>query len=153
MVGLMLVGAAPAAADVPSRRSHLAPPGSLAASTEPVVAADGERLDVVVVLLDDVGQVGEDLWSRLPVIRRTFLDNGVVFDQAFGDTPMCCPGRSSFLTGLWTWHHGVIRNDARLFNDGETIATALSRAGYRTIYAGKYLNAMPALRDLTPDGW
>ncbi len=139
------------------RAIDVAPPMPVAVQreepTDPPVEEDPPRLDVVVLLLDDVGQVGEGLFQRLPVIRRTFLQRGTVFTQAIGDTPMCCPGRASFLTGLWTWHHGVIRNDARLFHDDETIATAMQRAGYTTIYAGKYLNAMPALPDKTPDGW
>lgn len=158
LIGLLAASAAPASAApasaaLPVGRSRPTATGPVIVRAAPLDQAAVERLDIVVVLLDDVGKVGERLWARLPVIRRTFLENGVVFDQAFGDTPMCCPGRASFLTGLWTWHHGVIRNDARLFHDSETIATAMSRAGYRTIFTGKYLNAMPALRDLTPDGW
>jgi len=87
------------------------------------------------------------------VIRRLFLEQGAVFRDAHGDTPMCCPGRASLLTGLWTHHHGVLRTEALLFDPRVSIATAMRRSGYFTAYAGKYLNGMAAISDKTPPGW
>lgn len=117
-------------------------------------AAAPTRPDIVVVLLDDLGSAAAELlWSRMPTIRRLFLEGGVTFKDAHGDTPMCCPGRANFLTGLWTHHHGVYRNEARLLRHRATIATAMRRAGYFTLFAGKYLNGMSALRRTLPAGW
>ena len=75
------------------------------------------------------------------------------FDNAYSETPLCCPGRASFLTGEHTRNHGVVINRARLLNDSHTVATALHDAGYYTIMAGKYLNYPDQLVDKTPDGW
>ena len=58
----------------------------------------------------------------MPNIRRTFVEHGVRFSDAHGETPTCCPGRAGFLTGLHTHHHGAYKTDGSLFHPGETIA-------------------------------
>jgi N-acetylglucosamine-6-sulfatase len=111
------------------------------------------RPDIVVVMVDDLGAIDERILDRLPNIRDLFLRHGLRFDQAFTETPLCCPARASFLTGQHTRNHGVIKNRARLLDDSHTIATALHDSGYWTILAGKYLNHSEQLADKTPDGW
>lgn len=111
------------------------------------------RPDIVVVMVDDLGAIDERVLERLPNIRELWLEGGLRFDAAYSETPLCCPGRASFLTGQHTRKHGVVRNRAVLLDPSQTIATALHDAGYWTIMAGKYLNHADRLVDKTPDGW
>jgi arylsulfatase A-like enzyme len=116
------------------------------------VSAQGQP-DIVVLMVDDLGAIDERILERLPNIKSLFLDAGLRFDQAYGQTPWCCPGRASFLTGQDTRHHHVTRLDARLLDPSQTIATALNDAGYQTMLIGKYLNLAELLEDRIPDGW
>lgn len=111
------------------------------------------RPDIVVFMVDDLGAIDERILDRLPNIKSLFLQNGLKFNKAYSETPLCCPGRASFLSGQHTRTHGVVINRARLLDDHHTVATALHDAGYYTIMAGKYLNYPDQLDDRTPDGW
>jgi arylsulfatase A-like enzyme len=117
--------------------------------------------DIVVVMADDLGAISdssgtldERILSRLPNISSLFLSgNALRFDQYYGQTPLCCPGRAQFMSGQYVEHNGVNKNDPRLFNPTYTIATALHAAGYQTILVGKYFNNVNWLTDKTPPGW
>ncbi len=111
------------------------------------------RPDMVVFMVDDLGAIDHRILERLPNIKDLFLDNGLQFNSAYSETPLCCPGRASFLTGEHTRTHGVVINRARLLDPTHTVATALHDAGYYTIMAGKYLNYPDQMPDKTPDGW
>ena len=81
---------------------------------------------------------------------------GITFDNAFVTTPLCCPSRSSFLTGQLVSNHGVLMNtDGLALDPTTTIAYALQAAGYETGLFGKYLNLYtPAAFPVTPPvGW
>jgi arylsulfatase A-like enzyme len=71
-------------------------------------------------------------------------DKRVRFVNSFSPYPLCCPARASVLTGLYTHNHGVYSVYAgygfHAFDDRHTLATMLQRAGYDTVYLGKYLN-------------
>lgn len=111
------------------------------------------RPDIVVVMVDDLGAIDERVLKRLPNIRDLWLENGLRFDSAYSETPLCCPGRASFLTGQHTRNHGVVANRATMLDPSRTLATSLHDAGYWTIMAGKYLNYPDQLADKSPDGW
>ena len=111
------------------------------------------RPDIVVFVLDDIPPLDGRLWDRLPNIRRTFVERGIRFSDAHGETPTCCPGRAGFLTGLHTHHHGTYMTDGSLFRPGETIATSLQDVGYHTIQVGKYLNLFERVFPKLPPGW
>jgi len=123
------------------------------ASIAPLPACAAERPNIVVVLLDDLPALDDRLWQRLPVIRALFVDAGVRFTNAYGETPLCCPGRAGWLTGLHTHNHGVEINEARLFDPAMTLATQLDGVGYHTLYAGKYFNRYARLARKVPPGW
>ncbi|MEA2677851.1 MAG: N-acetylglucosamine-6-sulfatase, partial [Chloroflexota bacterium] len=91
--------------------------------------------------------------ERLPNIKALFLDSGLSFDQFYGEDPLCCPARATFLTGQHVRNHHVTRNDVRLLDPSRTIATALHDAGYWTVMTGKYLNLAELLADKSPPGW
>ncbi|HEY7659217.1 MAG TPA: sulfatase [Actinomycetota bacterium] len=125
-----------------------------ASSTEP-----DQRLNIVVILTDDQSA---DSIPRTPTVMP-FLqeraldpnDHWVVFDQAFVNTPLCCPSRATLLTGRYSQHTGVFDNeDAWRLDEGSTIAALLQGSGYHTGLVGKYLNLYPFGREpFVPSGW
>jgi arylsulfatase A-like enzyme len=119
----------------------------------PAVDPRSPRPDIVVIMLDDIPPLDGRLWQRLPHIRRTFVAHGVELTDAHGETPICCPGRAGFLTGLHTHHHGATTTDGSRFQPQMTIATALKGVGYHTIHVGKYLNLFERIYPKVPPGW
>ncbi len=110
-----------------------------AAANEPVI----ERPDIVVLYLDDVDPHDGRLWNdpgRTPTLAHLFSEQGIEMTNAVAETPLCSPGRASFLTGRHMLNHGVDGNVARPFDPRVTIGTELQDSGYRTIFVGKYLN-------------
>ena len=74
--------------------------------------------------------------------------------------PLCCPSRSSILTGNYSHTTGVYRETPpfgafQSFRDGSTIATWLHGEGYTTGLFGKYIDAYQhaALTGYVPPGW
>lgn len=119
-------------------------------------AGPAARPNILLVLTDDQRW---DSLRAMPNVRRLLGSHGVTFANAFVTTPYCCPSRASILTGLYSHHTGVLSDSppdggAPAFDDRSTIATWLSRAGYRTAFVGKYLNAYDRLgATYVPPGW
>ncbi len=111
--------------------------------------------DIVVILTDDQRY---DLMPMMPLTSALLDAETVRFDQAFVTTSLCCPSRSSILTGQYVHNHGVYSNSlpnggAIKFNPASTLATWLHDAGYRTALVGKYLNDYQKLSPVVPPGW
>src|SRR3954470_2592209 len=117
------------------------------------VAAASEPPNIVVLMVDDLGVMDDRLLSVLPTINSTFLQHGARFTDYIGSDPLCCPGRTSFLTGQYAHHTGVTVNEGRLFDPSETLATELQGVGYQTFAVGKYLNNLDLLANKMPPGW
>jgi arylsulfatase A-like enzyme len=108
------------------------------------------RPNIVVLYLDDVSPHDGRLWNDpdlTPTVYDRFVAHGVDFTNSIGETPLCCPGRSGFLTGLHTHNDLVTRNNAALFHPGMHIGAALKAAGYATMFIGKYFNLDNKLTD------
>ena len=43
----------------------------------------------------------------MPKLRRLLQDDGVTFRHGYVSTPLCCPSRSSYLTGMFVHNHQV----------------------------------------------
>jgi N-acetylglucosamine-6-sulfatase len=112
--------------------------------------------NIVFILSDD--QRADTLWA-MPNVRHLLGEHGITFTHFYVTTPVCCPSRSSFLTGQYPHHTGVLDNvgpngGAQAFDDRSTVATWLNSAGYTTGLFGKYLNGYPELgRCHVPPGW
>ena len=80
----------------------------------------------------------------MPNVRRLIQHRGLSFENSFAPYPLCCPSRSSFLSGQYAHNHHVYTHlepyGFAAFHDRHTIATVLQGAGYHTGLVGKYLN-------------
>lgn len=108
---------------------------------------------MVLVVVDDMRYDG--LWA-MPRLSQLAQERGIVFDRFFVPTPLCCPSRATYLTGLYARHHGVIANSppnggVQAFDDRSTLATWLQAAGVRTGLIGRYLNGYESV--YVAPGW
>jgi arylsulfatase A-like enzyme len=111
-------------------------------------AGEGERPNVLIILLDDMR--ADELLSMMPRARTLFEDRGTHFANMFATTPLCCPSRTSILTGEYAHNHHVQDNEnARPFRIRQkySIEGYLKRAGYKTAILGKILNSWQLTRD------
>jgi arylsulfatase A-like enzyme len=78
-------------------------------------------------------------------VKRLIGAQGTTFDSSFVSFSLCCPSRSTFLTGQYAHNHGVTANtppEGGYYNldHSNTLAVWLQRSGYYTALVGKYLN-------------
>jgi N-acetylglucosamine-6-sulfatase len=122
--------------------------------------ATTKKPNIVFVLTDDLDYASA---QKMPNLRSLLIDQGVSFENAFVSHPVCCPSRTTILTGLYDHNHDVRSNNPpdggfrKFVSEGHeehTIAVSLQEGGYRTAFFGKYLNGYPD-GDPThvPPGW
>ncbi|MDH3692946.1 MAG: choline-sulfatase [Gammaproteobacteria bacterium] len=71
-----------------------------------------------------------------PNIDR-LANEGVRFDAAYCNSPLCTPGRYAFMTGQYVSHCGGYDNAAYLPTNVPTFAHYLRNTGYKTTLSGK----------------
>ena len=117
-----------------------------AAQEEAEAEASGDRPNIVFVLADDLDYAST---QQMPEIGSLLRDGGASFENASISYPICCPSRSTMLTGEYTHNHNVRGNKRPVGgfekfrkegNEVTSIAARLQENGYRTALIGKYLN-------------
>ncbi|MHC4445006.1 MAG: sulfatase family protein [Planctomycetota bacterium] len=83
-----------------------------------------------------VGSSGNKI-VRTPHLDR-MAEEGLVFDNAFANHPLCSPYRANLITGKYGFANGVPDNEYLLWDNQVTIAHALKKGGYNTGYVGKW---------------
>ena len=73
---------------------------------------------------------------RTPNIQR-LADRGVVFENAYCNSPLCVPSRASFMTGKYLHRIGVWDNSTSLSSNEPTWAHRLNLAGYDTALSAR----------------
>lgn len=96
--------------------------------------------NVVVIMGDDhspsvLGAYGNEI-VRTPNLDRLAAD-GIRFDAAYTNSPVCTPSRQSLLTGLFPHATGVTLLSTPLSPDTLTVAEHLRALGFRTGAVGK----------------
>ncbi len=140
-------------------------------ATRPVKAAAQRQPNIVFILSDDLDNRTSPYWERatskglddpLKKTKALINDKGLVFDNAYAPTPICCPARSTILTGKLGHNTGVLTNGGdqggwatfvRNGNEDKTFAVYLKNAGYKTGLIGKYMNGIDADPTHIPPGW
>jgi choline-sulfatase len=103
-------------------------------------AGPPRKLNVLILAADDhaayvCGAYGNKQ-VRTPNLDR-LAKEGMRFDAAFANCPMCTPSRQSFLTGRYPRTIGVTQLRTALPGAEDTLAKMLQRAGYATAAIGK----------------
>jgi N-acetylglucosamine-6-sulfatase len=105
-----------------------------------------KKPNIILILSDD-----EDtkIHAFMPKTKALLEDQGLTLSNYFVTYALCCPSRSSILRGQYPHNTKVEGNMLpqggfqKFFQQGleaNTIGTWLEGAGYRTVFAGKYLN-------------
>lgn len=111
------------------------------------IAAD-KKPNIVFILTDD-----QDVFlGGLTPMKKTeelIGQHGIKFDNMFVTSPLCCPSRSSILTGQYVHNHHARNNSlsggcsSSAWQQGpekHSISTYMKSMEYKTFFGGKYLN-------------
>lgn len=121
------------------------------------VATVSARPNIVFVMADDLSM---NLLRFMPNVQRLAAD-GVSLARYYVVDSLCCPSRTSIMTGEYPHNTGVFTN---VLPDGgyaafvakhdgnKTFAVALQKSGYRTALMGKFLNGYQQTNPAAP-GW
>ncbi len=98
------------------------------------------RPNILILMVDQLNGTlfpdGPADWLHAPHLRA-LAGRSRRFARAYTASPLCAPGRASFMTGRLPSRTGVYDNAAEFASDLPTYAHHLRRAGYRTCLAGK----------------
>jgi arylsulfatase A-like enzyme len=110
-----------------------------------VIPTDDSTLDQLYASLN----VGGVEVQAMPYTLSLIAGRGITFNRYYVPYPLCCPSRTSLLTGRYSHNNNVRGNvppnggftgfKARQAY-GHNLAPWLQAAGYRTIHIGKFLN-------------
>ena len=94
--------------------------------------------NILMLVNDHQAYYGHD--ERYHIFRPNYeklAAEGAHFPHTYCSTPLCCPSRRTLLSGLYTAHHGQVKNGAAPFTYDTSIGR-LKDAGYRVYYYGKW---------------
>jgi choline-sulfatase len=105
-----------------------------------VSAAGAKAPNILILMADQMTPRVLAPWggrvARTPTINRLARE-GVVFENAYCNSPLCAPSRYAFMSGQLPSATGGYDNAAEFAADTPTFAHYLRRAGYLTVLSGK----------------
>lgn len=115
-----------------------------------IFEVDGAQKPNIIIFLTDDQDILLDSMVALKNVRRLINDEGITFQNAFVNSPICCPSRSTILTGKHL-HNIMVTNNSlagncsspewqKNFEPQSFVSLLKNKANYTTFYAGKYLN-------------
>ena len=99
-----------------------------------------KRKNILILMVDQLNGTlfpdGPADWLHAPNLKK-LAARSTRFANAYTGSPLCAPGRASFMTGQLPSRTGVYDNAAEFRSDIPTYAHHLRRAGYATCLSGK----------------
>ncbi len=157
------------AADSISNRLLLKPPTCIPSAPQPcnvTTSSGAPKPNFVIILSDDQRWDTLDATHQspnrpgyvMPNVKSELIDSGITFSEGHVTTSLCCPSRTSILTGQYSHNTGVHDNSppdggAEVFDDHCTVARWLKAQNYTTGFVGKYLNGYASLAPCIPPGY
>ncbi len=96
--------------------------------------------NILIIMVDQLNGTlfpdGPADWLHAPNLKK-LAARSVRFQNAYTASPLCAPGRASFMSGLLPRRTKVYDNAAEFASDIPTYAHHLRRAGYQTALSGK----------------
>ena len=96
--------------------------------------------NILVVMADQLTALALGCYGH-PVVKSPYIDRlareGIVFDAAYSNSPLCTPARYAFMTGQYCSRIGGYDNAAYMPSTMPTFAHYLRSMGYRTCLSGK----------------
>jgi N-acetylglucosamine-6-sulfatase len=119
-------------------------------------SASADPPSFVFILTDDQDVLLGGL-EAMPYTRTLIQEQGMTFENGFVSTPICCPSRTSTLSGLYGHNLGQQATQDWCGNftghaiENATWISRLGENGYLAGLSGKYHNAPP--QGFVPKGW
>jgi arylsulfatase A-like enzyme len=120
-------------------------------------SAQGQsKPNILFIAMDDendwIGPFGGNPQARTPNLDRFCRESATIFTNAHCSAPVCCPSRSSLLSGFRPERSGCYNNDqnmlqSTLIQQHATMPEYFSKNGYLTISSGKIFH-----KHQTPEG-
>ena len=118
----------------------------LRAADPPAATAQVTAKPNIIVLLTDDQETSS--MRVMKIVGKELKRKGVTMKRFYDNFPLCCPARTTILTGQYAHNHNVLSNSAPdggygVFNElhGDNyLPLWLQEAGYQTSYVGKFLN-------------
>ena len=110
---------------------------------EPLI---NSRPNIIFILTDDQALIEI---SHMKHTKTLLANEGLTFKNHFVTDSLCCPSRTSILTGQYVHNHGVKSNGGKIGGfytfrkrklEKETIGYYLKKSGYRTVLLGRVMN-------------
>ena len=123
---------------------------SAAESSPPNATAQGKKYNVLFIAVDDLNDwvacLGGNSQAITPHLDRFAKQQAMVMNKAYCPSTVCCPSRSSLLTGERPSSTGVYGNDQNLKNAAKakgviTLPEYFGMNGYHTVSAGKIFHS------------
>ena len=96
--------------------------------------------NILLIMSDEHAPMYSSTYGH-PLVRTPAMDRlaaeGVTFDNAYCNSPLCLPSRMSFMTGRFVHRIGAWDNASPLPQDEVTWAHLLRAAGYDAVLCGK----------------
>ncbi|MBB4301951.1 choline-sulfatase [Rhodobium orientis] len=102
--------------------------------------AHGRRPNILMIMADQLTPSALGAYGH-PIVRSPNIDRlaaeGVTFESAYCNNPLCAPSRFTMLAGLHSSRIGAYDNASYFPSNQLTFVHVLRAAGYRTALAGK----------------
>ena len=147
----------PSATPVPTEQALPPPP---AEEQPPLTALPGglTKPNIVFILTDDLAM---NMLQYMPTVQK-MQKGGTTFSRYFVTDSLCCPSRSSIMTGELPHNSAVFTNTPpdggyeafeKRDDQSKIFALALQADGYQTAMLGKYLNGYDPNKNGPEKGW